>query len=146
MDNYNLKPVRKKDNRKTLVWNFLTMVVLLGTCGLAYYFYTIFNNPNSLLNPFPPKPLPTLFLTITPTSTIIPLQATWTPTTTISPVPSRTTAPTWTTPPQNSPKPTDTTAVTLTPTPTPTRTPNQAATATAACKLFHDKNSGTPCP
>ena len=119
MDNTNLKPERKKDNLTTLAWNFLTLLVLLGTCGMAYYFITVFNNPNSLLNPFPPEPLPTLFQTITPTSTFIPLQATWTPTTTTSPVPSRTTAPTWTNLPQNTPIAPATTTVTPTQAPTP---------------------------
>ena len=101
MDNFELKPERKV-NRKPLVWNLLTVGVLLGICCLAYYFLTIFNNPYSILNPFPPAALPTLYQTITPipsvtpTITIIPREATWTPTTTIQPLPSRTKAPTWT--------------------------------------------------
>ncbi|MCX6035129.1 MAG: hypothetical protein NTV38_09155, partial [Chloroflexi bacterium] len=72
-----LKPERMV-NRKPLVWNLLTVGVLLGICCLAYYFLTIFNNPNSPLNPFPPAPLPTLYQTVTPTSTIILREATWT--------------------------------------------------------------------
>jgi len=95
MDNFELKAERK-GTRKSLVWNLLTVVVLLGICGMAYYFLTIFNNPNSPLNPFPPALLPTLYQTVTPTSTIIPREATWTPTITIQPSPSRTKAPTWT--------------------------------------------------
>ena len=97
MDNFELKPERKKVNRKSLVWNFLTVGVLLGIFCLGYYFLTIFNDPNSPFNPFPPAaPLPTLFQTVTPTSTIIPQPNTWTPTITIQPSPSRTKAPTWT--------------------------------------------------
>jgi hypothetical protein len=117
MDNYELKPERKKVNWKSLVWNFLTVVVLLGICCLAYYFQTIFNNPNSPFNPFPPSaPLPTLYQTVTPTSTIILQPNTWTPTTTIKPSPSRTKAPTWTLLPQ---------MITPSITPTPTVTPTE---------------------
>ncbi len=60
MDNFELKPERKV-NRKPLVWNFLTVVVLLGIYCLATYFLTIFNNPHSPFNPFPPAPLATLY-------------------------------------------------------------------------------------
>jgi len=102
MDNFELKPERKKFNWKALVWNFLTLVVMLGICYLAYIFLTIFINPNSPINPFPPAPLPTLYLyeSATPTITIIPREATWTSTMTIQPSPSRTKAPTWTLIPQ----------------------------------------------
>jgi len=118
MDNFELKPERKV-NRKPLVWNLLTVGVLLGICCLAYYFLTIFNNPNSPLNPFPPAPLATLYQTVTPISTIIimPQPNTWTPTTTIQPSPSRTKAPTWTLLPQ---------MITPSITPTPIVTPTEA--------------------
>jgi hypothetical protein len=96
MDNFELKTERKKINWKALVWNFLTLVVLLGSCYLANYFLTIFNNPNSPLNPFPPAPLPTSYQTPTYTVTMIQRAATWTPTNTLQPSPSRTKAPTWT--------------------------------------------------
>jgi hypothetical protein len=95
MDNYELK-TEPKARRKPVIWNILTILVLLGTCYLAYYFLAIFINPNSNHNPFPPKPLPTRYQTATSTSTPIPLPATWTPTQTIAPLPSRTKAPTWT--------------------------------------------------
>jgi hypothetical protein len=71
--------------------------------GYLYHgqlFLTIFNNPNSPINPFPPAVLPTLYQTNTPTSTIIPKESTWTPTITTQPEPSRTKAPTWTMLPQ----------------------------------------------
>ena len=98
MDGFELKPERKKFNPRTMVWNILTVGALLGVCVLAYYFWTIFNNPNSFLNPFPPAQIPTVFqyITDTPTSTIIPREATWTPTATTQASPSRTKAPTWT--------------------------------------------------
>jgi hypothetical protein len=153
MDNFDLKPERRKPNRKALVWNLLTVVMLLATGCLAAYFVMIYKAPNSFSNLFPPQPadlLPTLFQTSTPTSTFIPLADTWTPTTTVSPVPSRTVAPTWT--PLYSITPTATTSITITPTGsqtityTPTLTPNLAQTATAACITFHNKFPGTPCP
>jgi hypothetical protein len=128
MDNFELKPERKKINRKSLVWNILTVLVLLGICLLAYYFLTIFKNPNSPLNPFLPAttvPTLTLYQTETLTPTIIPLEATWTSTATIQPLPSRTKAPTWTFLPQMiTPSITPTpTSMSTEPTPTITTTP-----------------------
>jgi len=144
MDNFELKPERKV-NRKSRVWNFLTVVVVLGICGLAYYFLIIYNNPNSPLNPFPPAPLPTLYQTVTPTSTIILREATWTPTKTIQPSPSRTTAPTWTLLPQMiTPSITRTSPVMPTePTPTITSTPMPVSaeiTHLASTDFHPDKN------
>jgi hypothetical protein len=119
MDSFELKPERKFYWKK-LVWNFLTVVVLLGVCLLAYFILSIFNTPNSPLNPFPPASLPTLYQTPTPTCTIIPMEATWTPTTTIQPSPTRTKAPTWTLLEQM-----------VTP-PTPTDTPIEPTTTTTS--------------
>jgi hypothetical protein len=121
MDNFEVEPEKKKNNRKPLVWNFLTVVLLLSVCCLAYFFLTIFNNPNSPFNPFPPQPLPTMFQTDTPTSTIIPLASTWTPTETLQPSPSRTKAPTWT-PLPGMITPSETATPNLTPTETSTPT------------------------
>jgi hypothetical protein len=95
MDNFELKP-EPKLIRKPVIWNILTIVVLIVTCGLAYYFLSFFINPASVYNPFPPAALPTLYQTPTPTSTIILQPATWTPTRTIQPSPTRTKVPTWT--------------------------------------------------
>jgi len=160
MDNFELKPERKKINWKPLFWNFLTVVMLLVSCCLAYYFWNIFNNPYSPLNPFPPSaPLPTLFPTAalgtaTSTSTVIPQPSTWTPTTTIQPSPSRTKAPTWTLIPQMiTPSITPTSTITYTETPstiastgtppTITSTPMPASaqiTYTASTDFHPDKN------
>ncbi len=94
MDTYALRP-EPKVKRKSPVWNILTLLVLFGTCGAVYYFYTLFTNPNSFLNPFPPDPLPTSFRTATSSPTVTaPF-----PTATIRPgsqSPTRTKAPTWT--------------------------------------------------
>jgi len=141
MDNFELKTERKF-NWKSLVWNFLTVVVLLGICLLAYLFLTIFNHPNLPINPFPPASLPTLYQTATPTSTIIPQEATWTPTATIQPSPSRTKAPTWTPLAQmvTPPTPSDT-PIEPTPTITSTLMPVSAKITYAASTDYHpDKN------
>jgi hypothetical protein len=96
MDSFDLKPERSKVNRKSLLWNVLTVVVLMSVCCLGYYFVTVFQNPNSSLNFFPPPSLPTLYQTITPTITIIQRPPTWTWTVTIEPIATRTQAFTWT--------------------------------------------------
>ncbi|MFH1523492.1 MAG: hypothetical protein ABIF04_00840, partial [Chloroflexota bacterium] len=99
MDNFELKPEPKAKKRAPIIWIILTTFTLLGSCCLAYYFYTIYSNPYSPFNLFPPIPIPTRYITITPTNTVIPLPPTWTPTPTNRPYPSRTKAPTWTTSP-----------------------------------------------
>jgi hypothetical protein len=95
MDNFDLKPVRKI-NRRSVLWNLLTILVLIGVCCQVYYFVTVFQNPNSILNPLRPPVLPTLYQTVTPTFTIIPLEPTWTSSATIEPSATRTRAPSWT--------------------------------------------------
>ncbi len=102
MDNFDLKPEPKKFNVMSLIWNVLTAVVVLGIFYVIYYFFTIYFNPHTPLNPFPPAPLPTLYQTATPTATVavIPREATWTSTSTMAPSPTRTKAPTWTLLPQ----------------------------------------------
>lgn len=78
--------------RSGMLWNVLTILVLLSATCLAAIFLTIFINPQSGLNPFPPATLPALVLTDTPTTTpraILP--PTWTPTP--SPVPTETPTP-----------------------------------------------------
>ena len=95
MDNFELK-TEPKAKRKPVIWNILTLIVLLGICGLAYLFLNIYQNPAMLPASFLPAALPTLYQTPTPTSTIILQPPTWTPTLTIQPSPTRTKAPTWT--------------------------------------------------
>jgi len=126
MDTFELKPEKKKANRKLLVWNFLTVIVLLGIFCVGFYFLSIFNNPKSFLNPFPPVQVPTLFQTNTPTPTILLQPATWTPTITDTPEASRTKAPTWTLLPEMV-TPTDT----LTPGITPTISTTQTSAVTS---------------
>jgi hypothetical protein len=95
MDNFELK-AEPKVKRKPVIWNILTIVVLLGVCGLAYLFFTIFQNPKVLPAIFQPAALPTLYQSSTSTPTIIPQPATWTPTLTLQALSTRTKAPTWT--------------------------------------------------
>jgi hypothetical protein len=134
MDNFDLKPERKVD-RQSVIWNILTIVVVLASCCLAYYFLSIFKNPNVALNPFPPvKAIPTLtlFQTDTPTHTVIPLDATWTPTITLQLSPSRTRAATLTLVYQLI-----TPSVTTTPTITSTPMPASAVITHLASTTYH---------
>jgi hypothetical protein len=128
MDNFDLKPDPKKINWKTLVWNILTVLVVLGICFIAYFILNIYQNPHTRLNPFPPAALPTLYRTATPTTTVatIPREPTWTSTTTVQPSATRTSAPTWTLVPQ---------LVTLSVTPVPTETPITATTTGTATPM-----------
>jgi hypothetical protein len=84
MDSYEFSdapqpPPRRKTS--TLLWNVLTILVLVTILCVVSIFFLIFVDPNSNLNPFPP---PTLFpsmapptFTVTPRFTLIP---SWTPT------------------------------------------------------------------
>ncbi|MBN1668528.1 MAG: hypothetical protein JW862_15645 [Anaerolineales bacterium] len=86
------EPVAPRRNRSAVAWNILTILVLLTAACLAVIFLTIFINPQSGFNPFPPPTLPVLVLTNTPTATPrVILPPTWTPTP--SPVPSETPTP-----------------------------------------------------
>ena len=96
MDNFELKPEESKPNRTSLIWDVLTVLVVLGILGVGYFYLSIFTNPGSALNPFPPASVPTFYQTATFTPTILQQPATWTPTITVSPEASRTKAPTWT--------------------------------------------------
>lgn len=137
MDNFELKP-EPKVKRKPVIWNILTILVMLLVIYLAYYFTAIFINPNGAYNPFPPAPLPTLFRTSTPTPTIIPQPATWTPTQTNSPLPTRTKAPTWTSVPLLiTPPLTLEPAASGTPTVTPTAMPASAEINYQASTTLH---------
>ena len=140
MDNFELIP-EKKTKRKPIVWNILTILVVLAICGLAYLFLTIFMNPYAAYNPFPPKALPTKYQTPTPTATIILQPPTWTPSLTTSPLPTRTKAPTWT-PVSMLITPSDTPTITDTPiadtaTITPTPMPASAVVTYVASTTIH---------
>jgi hypothetical protein len=92
MDSYDIfeanKPSRKK--RPTgLVWNVLTILILVSILCIVSVFILIFIDPNSNLNPFPPPTLnpayATATITVTPRFTLVP---SWTPTNVITQVPA----------------------------------------------------------
>ena len=108
------------------IWDILTIVVLLITLCIGIVFLTIFTNPASAWNPFPPVEYSA---PVEEPTQILPTE-TWTPiptleaTTTNTPIPTITIAPTNTpallVPPTNTPKPTATPTLTKAPTLTPT--------------------------
>src|SRR5512135_2940458 len=78
-------PEKPKGSSSRTIYNVLTILALLASLCLCLIFASIFINPNSALNPFPP---PTqVGQLILPTATWTPLQlpATWTPTVTYMP-------------------------------------------------------------
>lgn len=83
-----------------IVWNILTVLVLIGVLCLGGYSMMIFINPQSGLNPFPPPTLPVAlqFPTETPTPRGI-LPPTWTPEPTNPPTETPTPRPSATLPP-----------------------------------------------
>jgi hypothetical protein len=115
MDKFSFK---SEKNPRTMIWNVLTVAMLVGTVCMCGYFLLIFSNPYSGLNFFRPPVQPTAL--VPPTATITPRQLppTWTPTDTIEPTATNTKRPTWT------PIPTDTIFILPSPTSrfTPTRT------------------------
>ncbi len=135
MDNYDLKPEKKvKFNSKAFIWNVLTVLVLLGILCLGYFFLTIFMNPNSRYNPFPPRPTATLYMTDTPTITPIQLPPTYTPSLTVAPTETNTRFPTWTLLPELI-------TPTITETPTETQIPSETTTPQLASAIISYKAS-----
>ncbi len=93
-----VKPTRKVSD---IIWNVLTVLVLLLVLCVATVFLLIFINPNAQWNPFPPPTLPPTLSFPTATSTPrLSLPPTWTasptlePTITNTPEPTSTPAPT----------------------------------------------------
>jgi len=108
----------------TITLYTLSILALIGVLCVACFSITVFTNPNSSLNPFPPPTMPALasLPTITPTTIVITLPPTWT--STISPIPSLT----------DTPQPTSTLAPTPTPvslSPTPSETETRPPTSYA---------------
>jgi hypothetical protein len=107
MDDQFVKVPRKRSlGIGNFILNILTLVVVLAIIAAGVSFVTVFFNPYTSYNPFPPPTVPAKLGTPTATSTPAqPLPTAWTPT------PSRT------------PPPTDTPVPTATDTPVPTFTP-----------------------
>jgi heme/copper-type cytochrome/quinol oxidase subunit 2 len=84
MDTYELSDTEEPAHRKkspALVWNVLTILVVVTIVCVVSVFFLIFMNPYSGINPFPPPTLNTTVApptaTVTPRFTLIP---SWTPT------------------------------------------------------------------
>lgn len=123
MDHFDFKTdAPAKGRSSSLVWNILTVVMLVGIICLAIVFLLIFLNPGAGINPFPPHLAPTIAAFPTPTITPLQLSPTWTPTATIEPSATRTAAATWTDIPTNTPFSIFPPTETDTPTPLPTAT------------------------
>jgi hypothetical protein len=115
----------KSASSRLAMWDILSVLVLLMTCGIVVYFGMIFFNPASSMNPLPPVVV-TAYQSPTPTITPLGLEPTWTPTPTPVQSPSATLAPTFTPIPSA-------TLFSLTPasaTPTVTDTPKAPFSAT----------------
>jgi hypothetical protein len=112
---YHDTPVQPRRDNSALVWNILTVMVLLVTLCVGIVFLMLFINPAGAYNPFPPPTLPVLahLPTATPTPKIL-MPATWTAT--ITPLPTETPLPT------NTPVPTATPTQAITETPVPETT------------------------
>ena len=123
---YNPQAAQSKPAPSKLeMWDILSILVLLMTCGIVVYFGMIFFNPTSSMNPLPPAVV-TAYQSPTPTITPLGLEPTWTPTPTPIQSPSPTLAPTFTPIPSA-------TLFSLTPasaTPTVTNTPKAPFSAT----------------
>jgi len=84
MDAYEFSEAKEPPRRKRpsgLVWNVLTILVLVTILCVVSVFFLIFIDPNSNLNPFPPPTVNPALATATPT--VIPrftLVPSWTPT------------------------------------------------------------------
>lgn len=75
------KPVNRSQSRAGMLWNVLTILVLLSAVCVGVYYLMIFLNPYVGYNPFPPPTIPAMVLTDTPTPTSrVALPPTWTPT------------------------------------------------------------------
>ncbi len=78
--------------KKIKIWDVLSILVLIATFIVIFVVFTIFSDPSSSLNPFPPATLiPTIDIP-TSTPTLVELPPTWTPMPQITLTPR----PTWT--------------------------------------------------
>lgn len=120
--------------RRAAILNVLTLLALLGVLGVVAVFALLYSNPDSALNPFPPKALITLPPTLTPTSEMY-LPPTWTPAPTAEPTATETQRPTATLP----------ATATLFVLGTPTEPPPVSPTPTATLGGFpFDLQQGSP--
>jgi hypothetical protein len=126
---------------KISIWDILSVLALLGTFAIILVALTIFSNPNSGFNPFPPPTAPAPIVLPTATATLRSLPPTWTataeggvsaggetPRITSTLPPTSTQFVLYTFTPTNTPTVTPTSTSTPTSTPTITRTPTVTRT------------------
>jgi hypothetical protein len=124
MDEFNFDEPERKSTSISMpafgLWDILTIVVLLVTACMGFYFISIFNDPGSSLNLLKPA----YILTPSPTITPRQLEPTWTPTATVYVPPTETLLPSITPPATNTlanlVPDTETPVPSITPTITPT--------------------------
>ncbi|HEX7973647.1 MAG TPA: hypothetical protein VF498_04490 [Anaerolineales bacterium] len=130
----------KRGPSSAMIWNVLTILVLLSVTGVLGLFLTISANPQSAFNPFPPPTLPAAVVlpTVTPTPLGL-LPPTWTPLPTLEPTATFTPRPTGTLPPTS----TSFSLVTPSVTPKPTKVPGgmpyvvQKGSPVAIANIYH---------
>jgi cytoskeletal protein RodZ len=156
---------------KIKIWDILTVLILAGCILMVVVFLSIYSDPTSAMNPFPPFQIPPTVDIPTSTATLRQFPSTWTqtPEGTVVLIPSSTSLPTSTgfILPTATRTPTSTRTRTNTPTktrtPTVTNTPNftatalslfathqaqtaQAAAATATESCLQTQTAGGTCP
>lgn len=96
MDDQFVRVPRKRRRRfGNIIFNFLTLIVMVAIVGVVGVYAMIFINPQVGFNPFPPATLPALLGTPTATNTpAVPLPAQWTPTASATVAPTDTVVPT----------------------------------------------------
>ena len=97
MDGFDYSEERPSHKVMSFIWNVLTILMLLGVVCVMGYFLLVFTNPDTILNPLRPQPLPPPVTF--PTATVTPrsiLPATWTPLPTLAPSETPTQVPTGT--------------------------------------------------
>ena len=125
--NFDGKPTRSRGvAAPTNLWDMLSILVLVLTACMVFYFGFVFLNPNSNLNFLPPGGPGSQFPTSTPT--FIQLEPTWTASPTLFVTPTNTLRPTFTPLPTNTPF----SLVPPTRTPRPTNTPRAPFTASVS--------------
>lgn len=133
-------PRGKKRNSDGL-FNILTIVFILATIGVCGLVFSIFNNPYTAINPFPPNtPIPP---SITPTITPLLPPPTWTPEPSVIPTETNTPRPTFTVEPTNTPF-VLVTPDTATPVPSPTRTVRPTGVPYSNTVQFFDSTTFRP--
>lgn len=70
---------RKDKNSGGSFWNILTILAILGIGLVVVWFWVVFQNPYSNLNPYPPPTLPVAIVLPSATPTQPALPPTWTP-------------------------------------------------------------------